>query len=464
MDSIESQVQKLFSDGVALLRNGNAAGALVRFQAAVALVPSIPQLHLHVGASLHDLERYEDAVVSYRKALELAPDMGEAHNNLGNSLMAQGCFDEAAECFSKAAEILVESPVPLTARATALQALGKISEAEDDCRMALKRAPCFAEGHWNLALNLLLQGKYCEGWQEYEWRWRKPDFTSPNRHTELPLWDGSPLGGGTILLHAEQGFGDAIQFVRYAPFVAQCGGAVVIECHPQLVSLFQSVEGVRVVVPFGGALPPISCQAPLLSLPRIFGTSLKTIPSHCPYISVPEGYRKKWAEIMFGYSAGLRVGLAWAGKQFPDPLRSCRLSELALLGREGITFFSLQLGDGAEQIYNVPAYMNVVDLTHHITDFADTAALMEQLDVIISVDTSVVHLAGSLGKPTYVMLPYAPDWRWLRERSDSPWYPSMNLFRQQKVGDWGQVIGEMRSALKGVQIKKSSEALSKDFV
>ena len=440
-------MQQLFREGATFLQAGKPQEALARFKAALDLEPSNAILHLHAGAALHDLGRYAEAVASYRKALGTAPDIGETHNNLGNSLLALGRFAEAADCFSRAAAILTTSPVPLAARATALQSLGNISAAEAECCKAILLAPAFAAAHWNLALNLLLQGRYEEGWQEYEWRWRKPDFTSPCRHTDIPLWDGSPLEGKIILLHAEQGFGDAIQFIRYAPLVAERGGTVIIECHPQLVRLFQTVTGVRHVVPFGAALPPFSCQAPLLTLPGIFGTTLQNIPSTYPYLWATTEQRDKWSALMSAYPAGIRVGLVWAGKNFPDPLRSCCLAELApLASADNVTFFSLQLGEGGQQVAHPPSGMDLVDFTGLIDDFADTAAVIEQLDLVITIDTAVAHLAGAMGKKVYLMLPFAPDWRWLLDRSDSPWYLTMQIFRQKQPGDWGDVITRVQSA------------------
>jgi len=447
-DSLSDKVQQLFSKGSEFLQAGNAAQALVHFQAARNIDHSNVILHLHAGAALHDLGRYEEAIVCYRHVVKIAPSMGEAHNNLGNSLMALGRFAEAVDSFSKASELLPSSPVPLAVRATALQALGKVLDAEADCRRAVLLDPSFAAAHWNLALNLLLQGQYEEGWLEYEWRWLKPDFTSPLRHTGIPLWDGSPLKGRSILLHAEQGFGDALQFVRYALLVVERGGTVVIECHPQLVQLMKTVKGVQAVIPFGNPLPPLNCQAPFLSLPRIFGTTLQTIPAQCPYLSVCSEYREKWAALIPSHSTILRVGLVWAGKSYPDPLRSCQADVLApLAGNKNAEFYSLQLGTGYEQIMYPPTGMTLIDLTEQIHNFADTAALIEQLDLVISIDTSVAHLAGALGKPVFLMLPFAPDWRWLLGCSDSPWYPSIQLFRQKQPGDWGSVISEVQTAL-----------------
>jgi hypothetical protein len=242
-------------------------------------------------------------------------------------------------------------------------------------------------------------------------------------------------------LHAEQGFGDAIQFVRYAPLVAQRGGTVIIECGPELVQLFQNVEGVQAVVSFGTPLPPCRWQVPLLSLPRIFGTTLQTIPSQCPYLSVPANFEQKWKGLITDQTSDLRVGLVWAGKSYPDPLRSCQLGELAaLVSVKNVTFYSLQIGVETSQGDHRASCLPMVDVTSHIHNFADTAALIQQLDLVISIDTAVAHLAGALGQPVYLMLPYAADWRWLLNRSDSPWYSSFQLFRQYMSGDWGGVI------------------------
>ena len=444
------------------MQSGDAAKALSSFQSIANFGLSNATLHLYTGAALHELGRYEEAVASYRLALGITTGMGETHNNLGNSLMALGRFAEAAESFSRASRLLPASPVPLTALATALQALGNVAEAEATCRSALSFDPGFAAAHWNLALNLLLQGKYTEGWQEYEWRWKKSDFTSPLRHTDVPLWDGSPLEGRTILLHAEQGFGDTIQFIRYVPLVAQLGGNVVVECHPQLVRLFYDVEGIHTTVAFGEPLPSFCCQAPLLSLPRIFQTTLQTIPSQCPYLAVPMADCGKLANLTFCERNDLKVGLVWAGKDYPDPLRSCRLEDFSpLASLESVCFYSLQLGRGSEQASSPPGGMTLIDLTEQIHDFADTAALIEQLDLVVSIDTAVAHLAGAMGKKVFLMLPFAPDWRWLLERSDSPWYPTMQIFRQKTAGEWDEVVAEVHDAL-GALIKNPLRQAPKD--
>lgn len=460
MNTRSTRLQQLFANGAGLLQTGKPGEALACFVEARGQDPANAVLCLYTGTALHELHRYEEALTVYRTGLLSAPTMGELHNNLGNSLMACGRFAEAADCFQKAAEFLDSSPVPLAALATSLQATGKIAEAEAACRRALQRDPGCAAAHWNLALNLLLQGRYAEGWPEYEWRWKKPGFTSPIRHADIPLWDGSDLQGKTIVLHAEQGFGDAIQFVRYVPLVVQKGGAVILECHPQLVQIFKGLPGVQAVIPFGTELPPVSFQAPLLSLPHIFGTTLETIPSECPYLSVTPEYRNKWTGLMSGYPATLRVGLVWAGKGYPDPLRSSCLSDFAPLATLAeALFFSLQIGPGAEQAVNPPPALSLVDLTNHIKDFADTAALIDQLDLVISIDTSVAHLAGALGKPTVLLLPVAPDWRWMMRKSRSRWYPTMSIHRQRLAGQWRSVLEDVSCLYAGEQASSVTASL-----
>lgn len=459
-------LQQLFSEGAAFLQTGDAVEALARFQAAGNIDPHNATLHLYTGAALHSLGRFEEAVAFYRRALTIAPDMGQIHNNLGNSLMALQRFSEAVDSFSQALTLLPLNPVPLAARATALLAIGNVTEGEADCRKALQLDPSFAAAHWNLALHLLLQGRYREGWQEYEWRWLKPDFTSPRRHMDIPLWDGCDLGGRTILLHAEQGFGDAIQFARYTPMVAQRGGTVIIECHPQLVRIMQTIEGVQSVIPFDAVLPEVSCHAPLLSLPRIFGTTLQSIPSLHSYLSVPAEQREKWTEVMPSRRpSAIHIGLVWAGKSYPDPLRSSTLEAFApLTAISNALFYSLQVGPGSDQANSPPDGLTLFDLTDQLHDFSDTAAMIEHLDLVISIDTAVAHLAAALGKPVFLMLPFAPDWRWLLDRSDSPWYPTMQIFRQNQPGNWEEVVLRVQDALKTFSPgnKKSLEEPPKD--
>lgn len=458
MKSNIENATKLFNEGANLLRSGNAAQALECFLNILAHNPNHPILSLYIGTTLHDLCRYSDAIELYQSALQNFPNFGELYNNLGNSLMAVGRFSEASDNFKKSADILNNSPVPLAALATALQSMGDIIPSEMACRRALDIDPLFAPAHWNLSLNLLLQGRYEEGWIEYEWRWKKSDFTSPTRHEFLPLWDGAFLNGKSILLHAEQGFGDAIQFSRYVPLVVQKGGQVFLECHSQLESLLKTIKGVVKVFAFGAVKRTFDYQAPLLTLPRIFGTTLRTIPSQCPYLSVEAEYREKWSTLIPERPGKTLIGLVWAGNSYPDPLRSCGLEALAPFAMlNDVEFHSIQVGVGAEQLIAKPIDVVIKSHEGQIINFSDTAALIERLDIVVSIDTAVAHLSGSLGKLTFLMLPFAPDWRWLLERGDSPWYPSVKIFRQLRSGDWGGVVCNICKEIQAIQKQKTFE-------
>jgi len=297
---------------------------------------------------------------------------------------------------------------------------------------------------------LLLQGDFKRGWQEHEWRWKCRDYPSPQRNFAQPLWDGSALERRTLLLHTEQGLGDAIQFIRYLPLVAQRGGKIIIECQAELRRLFQTMLEKCPIVVRGDPLPAFDLHCPLLSLPLIFGTTLENIPQTVPYLHADAQDVKKWRERLDEHSPHLKMGLVWAGSPTNknDRSRSIKLQSLAPLGQvPGVRLLSLQKGAAAAEAKTPPMGMELVDYTQELTDFADTAALIANLDLLISVDTAVVHLAGAMGKLVWTLLPFSPDWRWLLERENSPWYPTMRLFRQQVIGDWDNVITRVASAL-----------------
>jgi hypothetical protein len=294
----------------------------------------------------------------------------------------------------------------------------------------------------------LLLGDYPNGWRGYETRWRIPE-SFPPRDFRQPVWDGSDISGKTVLLHAEQGFGDTIQFCRYAPLVAERGATVIVECQPPLAALLQTLAGVKQVVPRGEPLPDFDLQCPLLGLPLRFGTTVETTPARVPYLHADEQRVARWRE-KIGQGDGLRVGIAWAGAAGygNDQRRSLTLSSFAPLAQiEGIRWYSLQKGDAAKQAEHPRQGMHLFDFTSDLNDFADTAALIANLDLLICVDTAVAHLGGALGKPVWTMLPFCPDWRWMLGREDSPWYPTMRLFRQPTRGDWLSVMQRIRGEL-----------------
>jgi hypothetical protein len=373
--------------------------------------------------------------------LAISPSSVAGWNNLGNTLLEMRRYEAAAESYSHALRLAPGLHDSRVALATCYQALGLTEEAMAACNTVLEYVPDHAEAHWNKALLLLLAGDYKNGWREYEWRWRKRNFTSPRREFHQPRWQGNPLTGRTILVHSEQGFGDTIQFCRYVPLVAARGARVIFECHPPLVSLMKTLAGDVSVIPMGEQAPSFDMQEPLMSLPMIFGTSIETIPAAVPYLAPPIERLPFWRNLM--PDKGLfKVGLCWAGKSYPDPGRSCppdQLSPLAELG--GISFHSLQVG------WEKDLPLPMTDLTKYLNDFADTACLVALLDMVITIDTAVAHLAGAMGKPTWLMLPHAPDWRWMTKRHDSPWYPSVRIFRQADPGSWEEVVREVASSL-----------------
>jgi len=322
---------------------------------------------------------------------------------------------------------------------------GSTQEALAHFEKALALCPSDARIHWGLSLAALSVGNFERGWKEFEWRlkldngWRR-DFVQPQ-------WTGAEdLSGKTILLYTEGGLGDALQFTRYVPMVVQKAGTVVLECQPSLVRLFSAIPGIASVYPRGPIVPHFDYHSPLQSLPRAFGTTLRTIPKNVPYLAAPTARMQSWREKL-GSPQGTRVGLVWCGSANLRPKRSRTLVTFAPLNAvAGIEVHSLQTGPEAAE--ERPAGMAVVDHAAELTDFAETAALASQMDLIISVDTSVAHLAGGLGRETWVLLSWDPDFRWLRERTDSPWYPTMRLFRQARfVEDWNKVVEQIVKAL-----------------
>ena len=309
---------------------------------------------------------------------------------------------------------------------------------------ALATAPDHAQAHWNRALLWLLLGDYDKGWEEYEWRWRNKELPTPAVDYPRPVWDGSPLKGEEIFLYAEQGMGDAIQFVRYVPLVQELGGRVILGCDRPIERLFSQIRDIVKIVTPQSAVTTFACHASLLSLPRIFGTRLETIPAQVPYLRPDKTLSKEWAKRLADVP-GLKVGIVWRGNpaQKVNPVRSCPASLLEPLARiPGVRLFSLQKDPGEEGIPN-----GITDIAADLDDFTDTAAAVEQLDIVISVCTSVAHLAGALGRPLWVMLAFNADWRWLHDRDDSPWYPTARLFRQTQRGDWQGVIDRIAGEL-----------------
>jgi tetratricopeptide (TPR) repeat protein len=423
--------------------------AVACYRRALELKPDYAEAHYNLGNLLKEQGKLEEAAACYRRALELKPDYAEAHNNLGIALKDQGELEEAIGCYRRVLQLRPNDVEPHNNLGVALREQGKLDEAVACHRRALQLSPDDADAHWNQSLLSLLIGDFPRGWAEYEWRWKTNQFTP--RDFSQPLWDGRPLQGRTILLHAEQGFGDAIQFIRYAPLVKQAGARVLVECRKPLVRLLAGCRGVDALIGRGDDPPLFDVQAPLLSLPGIFRTSLGTIPVDVPYLFADPGLVAQWRQELGGI-AGFKIGIAWQGnpKFSGDRGRSIPVGHFEpLASLPGTHFFSLQKGAGVEQLQDAAGRFPITEVGSRLEDFTDTAAVMMNLDLVVTSDTAVAHLAGALGVPVWVALRFIPDWRWLLERSDSPWYPTMRLFRQESQGDWQGVFRRIEAALDG---------------
>jgi tetratricopeptide (TPR) repeat protein len=436
--------------GKAFQAKGELDKAITCYRRVIKLNPFFLHAYYYLGEAFQDKGEIDEAVMYYKKELELNPDHADTYNNMGIILHSKGKIDEAIRYYEKALMLNPCSENVYNNFAIALKDSGVLDKAIYCYQKALELNSAQAVIHYGLSMTLLLDGNFKEGWKEYEWRWKTKDFFQYARNFTKPLWDGSDIAGRTILLHDEQGSGDTIQFIRYASLIAQRDANVVVECHRALVSLLKSVDGIQQVIVRGEELPEFDLYCPLLSLPLMFNTTLESIPAKVPYIVVDPLLVQKWKDKLRYDNSKFKVGLVWAGKpeHKNDRNRSCHLEVFSPLAELGdISFYSLQKGWAAEEAKNPPGGMKLIDYTEEISDFSDTSGLIMNLDLIVSVDTSVVHLAGALGKPVWTLLPFAPDWRWLLIREDCPWYPTMRLFRQHSPGDWESVIANVKDEL-----------------
>ena len=422
--------------------------AIELISTAVRINPNSADYHSNLGELQRRTGRLDQAMTSANRALSLQPNHAAAHYNLGLILTDRERFADAIESHQRAFDINSALIPALISLANASVRVRLFDRALAAYAQAIQLMPDLAEAHWNYSLLLLRLGDYERGWNEYEWRKKvRGDFAPPQNFSQ-PLWDGTDLHGKTILIHAEQAFGDTFQFARYIPMVAQRGGRAVLQVPPELIRVLKSLQGVQVIVAADKPPPEFDVHCPLMSLPRLFATRTNSIPSDTPYLYPEPELVEQWARRIEPFHGRLKVGLVWAGRQvhMNDGNRSVQLAQLAPLCRAPCLFFSLQKGSPAAEA--APAGMNLIDWTSDLHDFADTAAFIANLDLIITVDTAVAHLAGALGKPVWVLLMFVPDWRWMMDRDDSPWYPTMHLFRQPDAGDWAGAIDELANALK----------------
>jgi len=427
--------------------------AIDNYKQALLLDPDFVEAYNHLGVVLNEKGRYAEAIDNFRNAIKRDPDYVEVYNNLGIALKEHEEFSEAIACFEKTLQLdpnFVEAYYNL---GNSLRDEGRCVEAIRNFKKAISLKPDYAQAHWNLSLALLLNGNYSEGWKGYKWR-RNADLKilTDYHSTGKPRWDGSSFKSRRLLVHYEQGLGDNIQFVRYLPMIKARGGTLIFETLKPLIGLLRGFDGVDELVEYvpNRKLPlEYDVYTSLLDMPYIFGTTVETIPSQIPYIYADSSKAEYWREKLSG--PGLKVGIVWAGsaEHGNDRYRSCSLKNFSPLGEiDGVRLYGLQKGPAARQMDEFTETIPVTNISENFNDFTDTAAAIDNLDLVISVDTSVLHLSGAIGKPTWALIPYAPEWRWMLNRQDSPWYPTMRLFRQSNWNDWDSVFRSVTEELK----------------
>jgi len=442
--------------GLLLGQNGRYLESVKFLSIALEINPNHVVCLNNIGNALKELNRFQEAVDKYNKALRFQPNYVDALINRGLALRELNCFEEALSSYNEAILLEPNKVEAFNNRGVCFMDLLLLDKGIINFNIAISIKPYYANAHWNLSLCYLLCGDLKNGFLEYEWRWESKNQKGSKRVFQNPLWLGDEsLLNKTILIYGEQGLGDMIQFCRYIEMLASLGANIVLEVPSSLHQLMKSLKGVSQVVTTGEILPYFDYQCPMMSLPLAFKTELATIPAKIPYLSAPEEKKQYWQRHLGSHSK-LRVGLVWSGGVRLDRpelwtvnnRRNIPLQKLTQLQHPKIQFYSLQKGDAAESELrelreNNWAGPDILDFTGDLIDFADTAALIDNLDLIISVDTSIVHLAGALGKPVWVLNRYDSCWRWLIDRNDSPWYPTLKLYRQESYGNWDGVIIEI---------------------
>ena len=433
-----------------LFEAGQLEQALVHFTRCDSLLPDhVPTLHMR-ARTLHDLKRYAEALADYERLSALDPDNADTCHNIGNIMRVLGRDAEALVWFDRSLALCPDAAGTLAEKAIVLTTLHRFDEALATFQRAIAIDPSHAAAEWNLALLQLLLGDFAAGWSGREARWKISSFSHIYPSLSQPMWLGEgDIAGQTILVCAEEGFGDTLQFVRYVPMLAARGARVVLMVQDALYPLLKTMTGIAQCLPRSSSeLPAFDLHCPISNLPLAFGTRLDTIPAATPYLPAPASAGVRAWEERLGAHDRLRVGLVWSGNPTHgnDHNRSIPLQMLARIMDVDATFISLQKDVRAEDRASLER-TDIVDLAARLTDFAETAALMSCLDLVISVDTSVAHLAGAQGCPTWILLPYTPDYRWLLDRDDSPWYPSVRLFRQDETRDYASVLDKVRTEL-----------------
>jgi tetratricopeptide (TPR) repeat protein len=476
--------QAYYNLGNALNGLGQTTQAIAAFSKAITLYPDFPQAHNNLGNALLSLGQADAAIAAYRRAIECnphcvdalnnlgnalvgvgsgelaipilqdaiaqQPGIPEIHNNLGNALRDQGKFAEATSAYQQALSLKSDYVAAQTNLGNMLSDCGHQIEAIQALRKAVAMDPRYPEPHYGLSLALLSAGQFREGWKEHESRWGVRNFPTLRRKFSVPQWDGSDLGGKTLLIHSEQGFGDVIQFLRFVPLAARRANSVQLQLEPDLRRLAGTLDsaGSEIIIddPSQQSRAPFNFHLPMMSLPLVLGLNeMSELASPKPYLHADEKLAKDVAPLFDSAGNRLKVGLAWRGH--PKPFnRSVPAKILAKLARPDVCFYRLQINEIPGEA-DAAAPLQMIDLAGHIKDFADTAALVANLDLLISIDTALAHLGGAMARPTWVMLSYVADWRWNLDRDRCPWYPSMRIFRQRTHGDWPEAIARIAAAL-----------------
>lgn len=450
MTKLDEQTAALLTQSAQAHQKGDLPRAVVGYGKILERDPANADAWNNLGVALRGLKRFQASVSCYRRSIALRPRNASTYANMGNVLRDLGRVKEAVQALEQAITLAPDTIDHVYNLGLVLRDMARNEEALVCFDKVLADRPDHVDCLWDRALSQLLLGDLKNGFVQYEWRWHLPYH--PPRGFAQGLWDGGELNGKTILLHHEQGLGDSLNFIRFAPQVKARGGTVIVECQPELARLFETAEGVDQVIPGGAALPAFDVYAPLLSLGAILGVTEETIPRTVPYLSAPNGVSPPDVErIRRAKSHAFSVGISWGGKPSHknDRNRSVAFSRfLGLTEQPETRFFSLQKGPPVQEMIDQACPSLVDDVGSNMADFADSAAAVEALDLVITVDTSLAHLAGAMGKPVWVLVPFAPDWRWQMDRPDTPWYPTMRLFRQSEPGDWDSVFDRIAAALK----------------
>lgn len=449
---IDSSVPEYYNTfGVILSQAGREQAAIKAYRKAIELNNNYEMAHNNLGNSLQKQNKYDESIQYYARAIKLKPDYAEAYNNIAAALYKLGNFKEAIENCKKAIRLKQDYAEAYNTLAAALQSEQRFEEAIESYSKTVKYAPEYAEAYYSRGMLYLAQGNFAKGWHDYQWR-LKTQKTKLTLRYDKPWWQGENFQGKTLLVQAEQGFGDSMQFVRYLPMVKERGGTVIFAEKPELVGLLKNLEGIDDLVDIKKVAQgnvDYDLYVTLLSLPMFFATNMDNIPAAIPYLFAENSKLAYWQDKI--KTDAFKVGITWAGNPTHgnDRNRSCTLKSFTRLADiKNVKLFSLQKGTAVEQINDWSADVELINIGQEFEDFTDTAAAIENMDMIISVDTSVIHLAGAMGKNAILLLPHEPDWRWMLNRENTPWYPTITLLRQKQYGNWDGVFQRVAEQLK----------------